>query len=118
MELLLIAQAEGTLPIVYGADESLKGKYLKRLAGESQALTGLGAIEPSAGSGIFSLRTRADLRGAQYVLQGEKCFAKNGSVADFLVLYAYTDRSKGSRGIGAFVVEKGLPGLVFKRNEK
>jgi cyclohex-1-ene-1-carbonyl-CoA dehydrogenase len=115
--LLLIAQAEGTLPIVYGADESLKGKYLKRLAGESQALTGLGAIEPSAGSGIFSLRTRADLRGDQYVLQGEKCFAKNGSVADFLVLYAYTDRSKGSRGIGAFVVEKGLPGLVFKRNE-
>ncbi|PIX22514.1 MAG: acyl-CoA dehydrogenase, partial [Deltaproteobacteria bacterium CG_4_8_14_3_um_filter_45_9] len=47
MALLLIAQAEGTLPIVYGADESLKGKYLKRLAGESQALTGLGAIEPS-----------------------------------------------------------------------
>lgn len=115
--LLLIAQAEGTLPIVYGADESLKGKYLKRLAGESQVLTGLGAIEPSAGSGIFSLRTRADLRGDQYVLQGEKCFAKHGSVADFLVLYAYTDRSKGSRGIGAFVVEKGLPGLVFKRNE-
>jgi cyclohex-1-ene-1-carbonyl-CoA dehydrogenase len=115
--LLLVAQAEGTLPILYGADESLQEKYLKRLAGGSQVLIGLGAIEPSAGSGIFSLRTRAELRGDQYILQGEKCFAKNGSVADFLVLYAYTDRSKGSHGVSALVVEKGAPGLVFRRNE-
>jgi len=115
--LLLIAQAEGTLSIIYGADESLKEKYLKRLAGDSQVLTGLGAIEQSVGSGIFSLPTRAELQGDQYILQGEECFAKNGSVADFLVLYAYTDRSKGSHGISAFVVEKGFPGLVPKRDE-
>ena len=115
--LLLITQAEGTWSIVCGADEFLKEKYLKRLAGDSKVLTGLGAIEPSAGSGIFSLPARAELRGNQYILQGEKCYAKNGSVADFLVLYAYTDRSKGSRGISAFVVEKGFPGLVFKRDE-
>ena len=115
--LLLVAQAEGTLPILYGADESLQEKYLKRLAGGSQVLIGLGAIEPSAGSGIFSLRTRAELRGDQYILQGEKCFSQNGSVADFLVLYAYTDRSKGSHGVSALVVEKGAPGLVFRRNE-
>jgi alkylation response protein AidB-like acyl-CoA dehydrogenase len=114
---LLIAQAEGTLSIIYGADESLKEKYLKRLAGDSQVLTGLGAIEQSVGSGIFSLPTRAELQGDQYILQGEECFAKNGSVADFLVLYAYTDRSKGSHGISAFVVEKGFPGLVPKRDE-
>ena len=115
--LLLVAQAEGTLPILYGADESLQEKYLKRLAGGSQVLIGLGAIEPSAGSGIFSLRPRAELRGDQYILQGEKCFAQNGSVADFLVLYAYTDRSKGSHGVSALVVEKGASGLVFRRNE-
>jgi cyclohex-1-ene-1-carbonyl-CoA dehydrogenase len=115
--LLLIAQAEGILPIVYGSEESLKEKYLRRLAGGSQALIGLGAIEQSAGSGIFSLPTRAKLQGDQYFLRGEKCFAKNGSVADFLVLYASTDRSKGSHGISAFVVEKGFPGLVFKRDE-
>ena len=115
--LLLVAQTEGTLPILYGADESLQEKYLKRLAGGSQVLIGLGAIEPSAGSGIFSLRPRAELRGDQYILQGEKCFAQNGSVADFLVLYAYTDRSEGSHGVSALVVEKGAPGLVFQRNE-
>jgi alkylation response protein AidB-like acyl-CoA dehydrogenase len=115
--LLLITQAEGILPIVYGADESLREKYLKRLAGDSQVLIGLGAIEQSAGSGIFSLPIHAELRGNQYILRGEKCFVKNGSVADFLVLYTYTDRSKGRHGISAFVVEKGFPGLVFKRNE-
>jgi len=115
--LLLIAQAEGTLSIIDGADESMKQKYLKRLAGDSQVLTGLGAVEQSVGSDIFSLPTRAELRGNHYLLQGEKCFAKNGSVADFLVLYAYTDRSKGTDGISAFVVEKGFPGLVPKRDE-
>jgi len=115
--LLLIAQAEGTLPIVYGADESLKEKYLKRLAGDSQILTGLGAIEPSVGSDIFSLPTRAELRGSHYILQREKCFAQNGSVADFLVLYASTDPSKGTHGVSAFIVEKGSTGLVLGRDE-
>jgi cyclohex-1-ene-1-carbonyl-CoA dehydrogenase len=114
---LLITQAEGTLPMVYGAGEPLKGKYLRRLAGGSEILTGLGAIEPSAGSGIFSLPTNAELQGSHYILGGERCFVKNGSVADFLVLYAYTDHSKGSRGISAFVAEKGFPGFVFKRDE-
>ena len=60
--LLLITQAEGTLPIVYGTDESLREKYLKRLAGDSQVLTSLGALEPSADSSIFSLHTYAELR--------------------------------------------------------
>ncbi len=115
--LLLISQAEGTLPMVYGADEPLKEKYLRRLAGGSEILTGLGAVEPSAGSGIFSLPMNAELQGNHYRLGGERCFVKNGSVADFLVLYAYTDRSKGSRGISAFVAEKGFPGFVFKRDE-
>jgi alkylation response protein AidB-like acyl-CoA dehydrogenase len=115
--LLLIAQAEGTLPIIYGADESLKEKYLRRLAGDSQILTGLGAIEQSIGSDIFYLPTRAELRESHYILQGKKCFAKNGSVADFLVLYAYTDPSKGVHGISAFIVEKGAPGLVHGRDE-
>ena len=115
--LLLIAQAEGTLPIVYGTDESLREKYLKRLAGDSQVLTSLGALEPSADSSIFSLHTHAELQGNQYILEGEKCFAQNGSVADFLVFYAYTDRSKGNHGISAFVAEKGFPGLVCQRDE-
>jgi alkylation response protein AidB-like acyl-CoA dehydrogenase len=115
--LLLIAQAEGLLPIVYGTDELLKEKYLKRLAGDSQILTALGAPEPTDGSENFPLKTRAVLRGEKYIINGEKCFIKNGSIADFLVLYAYTDPSKGNRGMSVFVVEKGFPGLVYGRNE-
>lgn len=115
--LLLITQAEGILPIVYGADEPLKEKYLKHLAGASQVLTALGAVDHSAGSGIVSLNTRATLQGEKFILQGEKVYIKNGSLTDFMVLFAYTDPLKDDNGISAFVVEKGFPGLVFGRNE-
>jgi alkylation response protein AidB-like acyl-CoA dehydrogenase len=115
--LLLITQAEGTLPIIYGAEEYLKEKYLKRLAGDSRVLTALGAVDPSAGSGMFTLKNRADLQGERYILQGEKCYIENGSIADLLVLYSYTGPSKENGGISAFVVEKGSPGLVYGRNE-
>ena len=115
--LLLIAQADGTLPIIHGGDEHLKEKYLTRLKGDSQALVAFGATEPSAGSDILSLKTQAVLRGDKYVINGGKCFITNGSVADFLVVYAYTDPSKRSNGMSAFVVEKGFPGLTYGRNE-
>ncbi|NWG01600.1 MAG: acyl-CoA dehydrogenase family protein [Syntrophaceae bacterium] len=115
--LLLITQAEGPWSIIYGANEFLKEKYLKRLAGDSQILTGFGAIEPSIGSNLFSLSTYAEVQGTHYLLQGEKCFVENGSVADFLVLYAYTDPSKGVQGISAFIIEKGSSGLVHLRDE-
>ena len=116
--LLLITQAEGTLPIVYGADESLKEKYLTRLAGNAQTLIAAGSVEPSAGSGILSLKTRATLQGETYILQGEKFYVKDGPLIDFMVLFAYTDPSKENHRISAFVVEKGFPGLVFGKNEK
>jgi len=115
--LLLITQAEGTLPIVYGADENLKRKYLTRLAGDSQILTALGGVDPSAGSGSLALKARADLQAERYVLQGKKCFVKNGSVAGFLVFYAATDPSSEREGVTAFVIEKGFPGLIYVRNE-
>lgn len=115
--LLLIAQADGMLPILHGATDSLKEKYLSRLADDSRELTALAATEPSAGSDILSMRTRAVRKGDIYVINGQKCFITNGSVADFFVLYAYTDAAKGARGISAFVVEKTFPGLVYGKNE-
>jgi len=115
--LLLIAQADGMLPILHGGSESLKEKYLRRLADDSRQLTALAATEPSAGSDIVSMRTKAVRKGDRYIVNGQKCFITNGSVADFFVLYAYTDASKGARGISAFVVEKGFPGLVYGKNE-
>ncbi len=114
---LLIAQAEGMLPILHGSDEPLKEKYLRRLAGSSQALIAAGGADPSAGSGILSLEVKATLQGEDYILQGDRCFIKNGSVADFMVVYANTNPSKGGHEIDAFVVEKGFPGFIHGRDE-
>lgn len=115
--LLLITQAEGTLSIIYGGEATLKEKYLKRLAGDSRVLVALGGADPTAGSGGLSLKTEALLQGKTYVLNGEKCFVTNGSVADFIVLYASVNPSRGNREMSAFVVEKEFPGLTFKRSE-
>jgi alkylation response protein AidB-like acyl-CoA dehydrogenase len=87
--LLLIAQADGTLPLVHGGSEDLKAKYLNRLGGDSRVLTALAATEPGAGSDVLSMRTTAVLKGDRYIINGQKCFITNGSVADFFVLYAY-----------------------------
>jgi len=115
--LLLIAQADGMLPILHGGDEPLKQRFLSRLGGDSRLLTALAATEPQAGSALLNMKTRAVRQGDRYLVDGQKCFITNGSVADLLVVYAYTDPQKGARGISAFVVERGTPGLSYGRNE-
>ncbi|GLI37799.1 acyl-CoA dehydrogenase family protein [Geobacter hydrogenophilus] len=115
--LLLIAQTDGMLPIIHGGSPELKERYLRRFTGESTLLTALAATEPAAGSDLLAMKTRAERKGDKYVINGQKCFITNGSVADVIVVYAYTDPEKGSKGISAFVVEKGTPGLVYGRNE-
>src|SRR4030067_1618340 len=112
--LLLITQAEGMLPIALGANESLKEKYLSRLAGASRVLTGMGGINLSLHLSPVSPRIRSDLLGEKYLLNGKRCFIRNGSIADFLVLYACATPSEE---VNAFVVEKGNPGLVLRRDE-
>ncbi|MBN2494895.1 MAG: acyl-CoA dehydrogenase family protein [Deltaproteobacteria bacterium] len=115
--LLLIAQADGMLPILEDGSEALKEKFLSRLGGESTQLTALAATEPGAGSDLLAMKTRARKTGDAYVLNGQKCFITNGSVADLISVYACTDPDKGARGISAFVVEKGAPGLSYGKQE-
>lgn len=115
--LLLIAQADGMLPILYGGSPALKAKYLTRLKDDSMVLTALAATEPNAGSDLLSMETVAIHKGDAYIINGQKCFITNGSVADFFVLYAYTDPDKKAKGISGFVVEKNFPGLSYGRNE-
>jgi alkylation response protein AidB-like acyl-CoA dehydrogenase len=114
---LLIAQTDGILPIVHGGSPALKERYLSRLKGGSTLLTALAATEPNAGSDLLGMETEAVRRGDRYIVNGQKCFISNGALADFFVLYAFTDRSKGAKGISAFVVEKTFPGLSYGRNE-
>jgi alkylation response protein AidB-like acyl-CoA dehydrogenase len=113
--LLLIAQADGMLPIYYGGSEALKQKYLPGLA--KGKLAAFAVTEPGAGSDVLSMRTRAVKDGNDYVLNGQKCFITNGSIADVISVYAYSNPELGPQGISAFVVEKGSEGLIYGRNE-
>jgi alkylation response protein AidB-like acyl-CoA dehydrogenase len=115
--LLILAQADGMLPILHGGSDELKQKYLSRLGGDSQLLTAFAATEPAAGSDLLAMKTRAVRDKDHYVVNGQKCFITNGSVADIFTLYAYTDPDKRAKGISAFVVEKGTPGLSYGKNE-
>jgi alkylation response protein AidB-like acyl-CoA dehydrogenase len=110
-----LTQADGMLPIYYGGSEKLKEKFLPGLT--KGKLAAFAATEPGAGSDILSMRTRTRDRDV-YVINGQKCFITNGSVADFISLYAYTDPDKGAKGISVFAVEKGSKGLIYGRNEK
>jgi alkylation response protein AidB-like acyl-CoA dehydrogenase len=71
--------------------------------------------EPDSGSDAYALRTTAEKKGDRYILNGSKIFVTNGPVADLVVAYASTDRSRGANGISAFLVEKSAPGLVVAK---
>ena len=74
----------------------------------------LGALamsEPGAGSDVMGMRLRAEPRGDVYVLNGSKMWITNGPTADVLVVYATVDSSLGTRGVTAFLVERGMPGF-------
>jgi len=101
--------------ILLAGSEEQKKKYLPKLA-----KTHIGAFalsEPYAGSDAAALRTSAELRNGRYILRGEKHFITNGKIADVIIVFAKTDPSKGAKGISAFIVEKGAPGLKIGKLE-
>ncbi|MGE5542460.1 MAG: acyl-CoA dehydrogenase family protein, partial [Bacillota bacterium] len=96
--------------------EDQKRRYLPVLA-SGNALGAFALTEPGAGSDAGSLKTVATLDGDHYVLDGQKCFITNGNTAGVLVVFALTDKTKGTKGISAFIVEKGFPGFKTGRVE-
>jgi alkylation response protein AidB-like acyl-CoA dehydrogenase len=92
-----------------GSDEQKK-KYLPQLAG-GEWLAAWALTEPGSGSDASNARTAAVKRGDRYVLNGTKTFITNGRYADIVVVIAVTDKSKGTHGLSAFVVEKGTKGF-------
>lgn len=106
----------GTWPIYYYGTEEQKQKYLVPMA-EGIKIGALGLTEPSAGSDAGAVKCTAVLDGDEYVLNGTKIFITNGYYADVYVVIACTDKSKGSRGTSAFIVEKGTPGFTFGKKE-
>jgi isovaleryl-CoA dehydrogenase len=118
-----ISRASASVGLSYGAHSNLcvnqiringtdaqRAKYLPGLI----AGTHVGALamsEPGAGSDVVSMRLKAERRGDRYVLNGTKMWITNGPEADTLVVYAKTDPEAGSRGITAFLIEKGMKGF-------
>ncbi len=118
-----ISRASASVGLSYGAHSNLcvnqirrngsdvqKRKYLPKLiAGEW--VGALAMSEAGSGSDVVSMKTRAEYRNGKFLLNGTKMWITNGPDADVLVVYAKTDASAGTRGITAFVVEKGFKGF-------
>lgn len=98
------------------ASEAQKQKYLVPLA-KGEALAAWGLTEPGSGSDAAAMRTTAVADGDHFVLNGSKAFITHGTSADTLVVMAVTDRTKGPKGISAFILERGTPGLLAGKKE-
>ena len=104
-------------PIYKFGTEEQKQKYLKPMA-EGKWLGAYGLTEPGSGSDAAGMRTTAVRDGDEYVLNGSKVFITNGGEAEVYVVFALTSPEKRTRGITAFIVEKGTPGFTFGKHEK
>lgn len=99
----------------YGTDEQKK-KYLPDLL-TGKKLGAFGLTEPGAGTDASGQQTKAVLQDDHYILNGTKIFITNGGKADIYVVFAMTDKAKGTKGISAFIVEKGFEGFSIGKKE-
>ena len=106
----------GCWPIYRYGTEEQKQKYLVPLA-KGEKLGAFGLTEPNAGTDAAGQQTVAILDGDKYILNGTKIFITNGGEADVYIIFAMTDRTKGTRGISAFIVEKDFPGFSIGKLE-
>ena len=106
----------GCWPIFKYGTEEQKQKYLIPLA-KGEKLGAFGLTEPDAGTDAAGQQTVAVLDGDNYILNGTKIFITNGGQADVYIIFAMTDKSKGTRGISAFIVEKDAPGFSIGKLE-
>ena len=118
-----VSRASASVGLSYGAHSNLcvnqiklngtpaqRGRYLPKLI-SGEHVGALAMSEPGAGSDVMGMRTRAIRKGDRYVLNGSKMWITNGPDAEVLVVYAKTDPDAGSRGITAFLIEKGMAGF-------
>ncbi len=102
----------GAFPIAHWGTEEQKKKYLVPLA-TGEKIGAFGLTEPEAGSDAGGTETTAVLEGDHYILNGEKIFITNAPKADIYIIFAVTTPGIGTRGISAFIVEKGWEGFEF-----
>ena len=122
-----VSRASASVGLSYGAHSNLcvnqihrhgtddqKAKYLPKLC-SGEHIGALAMSEPGAGSDVVGMALKAEKNGDAYVLNGSKMWITNGPDADTYVIYAKTDVAAGSRGITAFIVERGLAGFTQAR---
>jgi len=98
-------------PILRYGTEAAKQKYIRKLV-DAEYIGAFAITEPNAGSDVMSLASTAEDKGDHWLLNGSKTWISNSEIADAIVYYAYTDRSAGTKGLSAFVVEpKGFEGV-------
>jgi acyl-CoA dehydrogenase len=114
-DLCFIMQALGSLPISLAGSADQQQRFLPRVHG-GQAITAFALTEPEAGSDVASLSTRAVRDGDSYVLTGHKKFISQAPLMDLMCIFARTS-DQGARGITAFVVERGTPGITVRRQQ-
>jgi butyryl-CoA dehydrogenase len=112
----LTAHFLATDALLLGGDDAIRSRYLPAAAA-GETLGAFALTEPRAGSNPADMRCRAIPAGDTYHLTGVKHFISNGGVADFIVVFAVTDPAAAHRGISAFVVDKGTPGLSAGKPE-
>ena len=104
------------VPILEHGTEEQKRKYLPMLT-EGGVLGGMGITEPNAGSDASKSQTEARLEGDHYVINGAKIFITNGPEAGVFVIFAMTDKSKGTKGLSAFIIESSFLGFSVGKVE-
>ncbi len=118
-----ISRASASVGLSYGAHSNLCVNQLRRWGSDEQRqrflprlvsgehLGALAMTETGAGSDVMSMRTTATRDGDEYVLNGSKMWITNAPQSDVMIVYAVTDADAGSRGLSAFIVERGMPGF-------
>ena len=106
-----------TGPILYFGNEDQKQKYLPKLC-SGEWLGAFGLTEPNAGTDASAQQTMAVADGDDYILNGNKIFITNAGYAHVYLIFAMTDKSKGTKGISAFIVEEGTPGFSIGKKEQ
>ena len=104
------------VPILEHGTEEQKKKYLPMLT-QGGVVGGMGITEPNAGSDASKSQTEAKLEGDHYVINGSKIFITNGPEAGVFVIFAMTDKSKGTKGLSAFIIENSFPGFSVGKVE-
>ncbi len=111
----IIANTLGSAPVVIAGSEDQKRTWLPPLLDEP-LLCSFALSEPDAGSDAARIKTTAERRGDEYVLNGSKMFITNAGHAAWSVVFASTDRSRGHRGLSAFVVPMDAPGVTIEKH--